>query len=234
MLYMKMSFFIGIFVASPFVLYQIWAFIAPGLYAHERTWAAPFIIAGSLFFIGGAAFGHYYLFPSTFGFLGQFGGPDMRFMPRIGEYYSFYSWFILGLGIVFQIPVVIFILARIGIVTPKLPAQVVEVRRRGLLRRLGGHHADARRRDPVHAGGTHDRALRCSESWSRGSSAAPGGARRSRMRLAGQIEADLGPHQGPLATGLPGVHLDDERRLAHRLVDRARARPCTAERTRWR
>jgi len=119
MLYMKMSFFIGIFLAAPFILYQIWAFISPGLYAHERSWAAPFIIAGSLFFVGGAAFGHYYLFPSTFGFLGQFGGPDMRFMPRIGEYYSFYSWFILGLGIVFQIPVVIFILARIGLVTPR-------------------------------------------------------------------------------------------------------------------
>jgi len=118
MLYMKMAFFVGIFVASPFVLYEIWAFIAPGLYKNEKAWAVPFIGMGSAFFILGALFGHYYLFPITFAFLGSFGGPDMRFMPKIDEYWSFYSWFLLGLGIVFQIPVIIFVLARIGLVTP--------------------------------------------------------------------------------------------------------------------
>jgi len=118
MLYMKMAFFVGIFVASPFVLYEIWAFIAPGLYKNEKAWAVPFIGMGSLFFIGGALFGHYLLFPMTFGFLSSFGGPDMRFLPRIGEYWSFYSWFLLGLGLVFQIPVVILVLSRLGLVTP--------------------------------------------------------------------------------------------------------------------
>jgi sec-independent protein translocase protein TatC len=120
MLYMKMAFFVGIFVASPFVLYEIWAFIAPGLYKHEKAWAIPFIGMGSIFFVSGALFGHYYLFPITFQFLGTFGGPDMRFMPKIDEYWSFYSWFLLGLGLVFQIPVIIFVLARIGLVTPRL------------------------------------------------------------------------------------------------------------------
>jgi sec-independent protein translocase protein TatC len=120
MLYMKMAFFVGIFVASPFVLYEIWAFIAPGLYKHEKSWAIPFIGMGSFFFILGALFGHYFLFPVTLGFLSSFGGPDMRFLPKIDEYWSFYSWFLLGLGLVFQIPVVIFVLARIGLVTPKL------------------------------------------------------------------------------------------------------------------
>src|SRR5438552_3031003 len=71
MLYMKMTFFVGIFVASPYILYQIWAFIAPGLYPHEKSWAMPFIVLGTTFFIGGAAFGHFYLFPVTFRFLGQ-------------------------------------------------------------------------------------------------------------------------------------------------------------------
>lgn len=118
MLYMKMAFFAGIFVAAPFILYQIWAFIAPGLYAHEKAWAVPFIALGSLFFLGGAAFGHTVLFPITFRFLGEFGGPDMTFMPKVDEYYSFYSWFLLGLGLVFQLPVVIFVLSRIGLVTP--------------------------------------------------------------------------------------------------------------------
>ena len=119
MLYMKMAFFVGIFVAAPFILWEIWGFISPGLYKNEKAWAFPFIGMGSLFFTGGALFGHYLLFPMTFQFLYTFGGPDMQFLPRIGEYWSFYSWFLLGLGLVFQIPVIIFVLARLGLVTPR-------------------------------------------------------------------------------------------------------------------
>ncbi|HEY8232285.1 MAG TPA: twin-arginine translocase subunit TatC [Vicinamibacteria bacterium] len=118
MLYMKMAFFVGIFLAAPFILWEIWGFIAPGLYKNEKKWAVPFIGMGTFFFTGGALFGHYLLFPLTFRFLYTFGGPEMQFMPRIGEYWSFYSWFLLGLGLVFQIPVVIFVLARLGLVTP--------------------------------------------------------------------------------------------------------------------
>ena len=117
MLYMKMSFFVGIFIAAPFLLYQLWAFIAPGLYAHEKGYAIPFVMFGTLFFIAGAAFGHYYLFPVTLKFLGEFGGTDIKFMPKISEYYDFYSWFLLALGVVFQVPVIIFVLARVGLVT---------------------------------------------------------------------------------------------------------------------
>jgi sec-independent protein translocase protein TatC len=115
MLYMKMAVFAGLFVAAPYVLYQIWAFVAPGLYRHERHYVLPFVLFGSLFFVGGALFGHYFLFPVTFGFLASFGGQDIRFMPRVGEYFTFYSWFRL----VFQTPVVIFVLSRIGLVTPR-------------------------------------------------------------------------------------------------------------------
>lgn len=117
-LYMKMSFFVGIFVALPYLLYQVWAFVAPGLYPHEKKYAVPFIVFGTLFFALGAAFGHFFLFPIAFGFLGTFGGENMEFLPKISEYYSFYSWFLLGLGAVFQLPIVIFVLARIGLVTP--------------------------------------------------------------------------------------------------------------------
>jgi sec-independent protein translocase protein TatC len=120
LLYMKMSFFVGIFLAAPYVLYQAWAFIAPGLYKHEKAWAIPFVIMGSFFFAGGALFGHYFLFPVTFRFLGQFGGEDMEFLPKVDQYFTFYSWFLLGLGAVFQTPVVIFVLSRIGLVTPRL------------------------------------------------------------------------------------------------------------------
>jgi sec-independent protein translocase protein TatC len=117
-LYMKMAFFVGIFLAAPYILYEAWAFISPGLYAHEKRYVVPFVAMGSLFFLGGAGFGHYFLFPATFAFLGSFGGADMQFLPKIDEYFSFYSWFLLGLGLVFQTPVIIFILSRIGIVTP--------------------------------------------------------------------------------------------------------------------
>jgi sec-independent protein translocase protein TatC len=117
MLYMKMAFFVGIFLASPYVLWELWGFIAPGLHKHEKSWAVPFVGMGSTFFALGAAFGHCFLFPLTFRFLGEFGGADMKFLPKIDEYYSFYSWFLLGLGLVFQIPVVIFVLSRLGLVS---------------------------------------------------------------------------------------------------------------------
>ncbi len=116
---MKMAFFVGIFVAAPYILWQVWAFISPGLYTHEKVYAVPFIFFGSLFFVGGAAFGHYFLFPMTFRFLGGFGGAGHEVHAQGSTSTTrFYSWFLLGLGLVFQIPVVIFVLARIGLVTP--------------------------------------------------------------------------------------------------------------------
>jgi len=118
LIYMKMVFFVGIFVAAPYILYQVWAFISPGLYPNERMWAIPFIVFGTLFFLGGAAFGHFFLFPITFRFLVGFGGTDMQYLPRTEDYFTFYSWFLLGLGAVFQVPVITFVLARIGLVTP--------------------------------------------------------------------------------------------------------------------
>lgn len=120
MLYMKMAFFAGIFVAAPYLLYQVWAFVAPGLYQHEKRYVVPFIAFGSLFFLIGGGFGHYVLFPMTFQFLGQYAGPEMSFKPKVSEYFDFYAWFLLGLGLIFQLPIAIFIFARIGLVTARL------------------------------------------------------------------------------------------------------------------
>jgi len=117
MLYMQMCFFAAIFLVSPYLVYQAWAFISPGLHKHEKRYAIPFIFFGSLFFVLGGLFGHYVLFPMTFHFLGQYAGSDMSFKPKISEYFSFYSYFVLALGLVFQVPIVIFVLARIGLVT---------------------------------------------------------------------------------------------------------------------
>jgi sec-independent protein translocase protein TatC len=117
-LHMKAAFFAGVFVAAPFILYQAWAFISPGLYAHEKRHVVPFVGLGSVFFVVGGAFGHLVLFPATFRFLGQYTTGDIQYLPRLTEYFSFYFWFVVGLGLVFQLPVVIFVLSRIGLVTP--------------------------------------------------------------------------------------------------------------------
>ena len=137
---------------------------------------------GSFFFILGALFGHYFLFPVTLGFLAGFGGPDMSFLPKIDEYWSFYSWFLLGLGLVFQIPVVIFVLARIGLVTPRLLLRGWKFAILALVHHLGVRHADAGRRQPDGAGGADDRPLPA------------GRARRVAVRqeAAGRVRVDRG------------------------------------------
>lgn len=117
-LHMKAAFAAGIFLAAPFILYQAWAFISPGLYPHEKRYAVPFVGLGSIFFVLGGAFGHMVLFPATFRFLGRFTNAQIEYLPRLSEYFSFYFWFVVGLGLVFQLPVVIFVLSRIGLVTP--------------------------------------------------------------------------------------------------------------------
>ncbi len=117
LLYMKVAFLVSLFVASPFILYQAWAFIAPGLYPRERRYALPFIFFASFFFVAGGAFGYYVGFPLAARFLLQVGE---EFEPalRIGSLFSFESKIILGLALVFEMPTVIYFLARLGIVTP--------------------------------------------------------------------------------------------------------------------
>ena len=116
-LYMKVAFFAGLFVAAPIVLYQLWQFIAPGLYKKERRMAAPFIIFGSLFFIAGGYFGYRFLLPATCGFFVE-TGKQFKQMITVDDYFSFSSVIILATGVVFETPILIFFLARLGIVTP--------------------------------------------------------------------------------------------------------------------
>ena len=132
MLYMKMAFFVGIFLAAPYLLYQVWAFVAPGLYAAREDLRRPLHRDGhrcSSWAARPSATTCCSRSPSAS--WSQFGGEDMQFLPKVDEYYSFYSWFLLGLGLVFQLPVVIFVLARIGLVTPGLPDPPLQVRGAG-------------------------------------------------------------------------------------------------------
>lgn len=116
-LHLKMSFFAGIFVASPVLVWQAWRFISPGLYAHERKFAVPFIFSGTFFFLLGAYFAHRVVFPVAARFFTTFGGGGIKIMLTVSQVFSFYSKFILGMGLVFEIPTLVFILARIGIVS---------------------------------------------------------------------------------------------------------------------
>ena len=116
-LYMKVAFFAGLFLAAPVILMQVWLFIAPGLYKRERRLAAPFIIFGSVFFILGGYFGYRFLLPATCAFFVE-TGKQFKQMITVDDYFSFASLIILACGIVFETPILIFFLARLGIVTP--------------------------------------------------------------------------------------------------------------------
>jgi sec-independent protein translocase protein TatC len=116
-LYMKVAFFAGIFIASPVVIYQLWKFISPGLYKRERRYAAPFIIFATLFFLLGGWFGYRYLLPGTCAFFVE-TGKEFKQMIKVDEYFSFASTIIFATGLVFETPILIFFLARLGIVTP--------------------------------------------------------------------------------------------------------------------
>ena len=116
-LYMKMAFFAGLFVASPIVIMQLWMFISPGLYKRERRWAVPFIVFASIFFILGGYFGYRVLLPATCGFFVE-TGKQFKQMITIDDYFSFSTMIILAAGLVFETPILIFFLARLGIVTP--------------------------------------------------------------------------------------------------------------------
>jgi sec-independent protein translocase protein TatC len=117
MLYMKVAFFAAIFVASPIIMWQVWRFISPGLYKRERRYAAPFIIFASAFFILGGYFGYRVILPGTCAFFVE-TGRQFKQMIKIDEYFSFASTIILATGAVFETPILIFFLARLGIVTP--------------------------------------------------------------------------------------------------------------------
>jgi len=121
--YMKIGFIAGVILASPFILYQIWAFIAPGLYRHEKGYIVPFVLGGSLFFTLGVLFGYFIAIPVGFRFLLGYATDFIKPMPSMKEYLTFTVKFLLAFGLVFEFPVVLVLLARIGIVDAKMLAK---------------------------------------------------------------------------------------------------------------
>jgi sec-independent protein translocase protein TatC len=117
MLTMKTGALGGLILASPYVIYQFWLFIAPGLYSHEKRFAIPFVLFSTTFFLLGAAFSHYVAFPWTWKFFLGWTTSYMRFLPNIGDAFSLYVKMLLGFGLIFQMPTVVFFLARMKLVT---------------------------------------------------------------------------------------------------------------------
>src|SRR6266478_5294578 len=118
-LYITVALIAGVVVASPFIMYQVWMFIAPGLYSNEKRLAIPFVVFTTAGFVLGALFNHYIAFPFMMAFFGSFNTPDLAFMPKFEDVFGLYSKMLLGMGVVFQMPTVVFFLAKMKMVTAR-------------------------------------------------------------------------------------------------------------------
>jgi sec-independent protein translocase protein TatC len=118
-LYVQIALIMGVVLAAPFIMYQVWMFIAPGLYSNEKRLAIPFVLFTTIGFVFGAAFNHYVAFPFMMAFFASFNTPDLAFMPKLEDVFGLYSKMLLGMGIVFQMPTVVFFLAKMKMVTAR-------------------------------------------------------------------------------------------------------------------
>jgi sec-independent protein translocase protein TatC len=114
---MKVTLMFALIVALPWVFYQLWAFVAPGLYAHEKRLVLPLVISSSLLFIAGVAFCYFLVFGRVFHFISEFAPTSIAVMPDIENYLDFVMSMCLAFGATFEVPVVVVILVRMGIVS---------------------------------------------------------------------------------------------------------------------
>lgn len=122
-LYVKVSLYAALCLSIPFLLWQIWAFVSPGLYPHERGYVTPFILLSSISFVLGAAFAYKIIFPPAARYLLGLG-QDFRLLLKADDYFDFIIIVMLGMGIVFQMPAITYVLARIGLITAKFMIKI--------------------------------------------------------------------------------------------------------------
>jgi sec-independent protein translocase protein TatC len=116
---LKISFVAALLVASPFVFAQLWLFVAPGLYAKEKKVVIPFVACSTLLFVAGAGFAHFVAYPMMWKFFASYSMDGVQFLPTLDETFSFYVYTLLGSGAVFEMPMLVFFLARFGIVNAR-------------------------------------------------------------------------------------------------------------------
>ena len=121
--YMKVGLIAGLFVASPVVLYQIWLFVAPALYSHEKRYVIPFVCSSTLLFVGGAAFGYFVIFPIIARFFMHFTTDFIQPAPRLKESLSFCSMLLLTFGFAFELPIFILFLSKLGVIDFRMLAR---------------------------------------------------------------------------------------------------------------
>jgi sec-independent protein translocase protein TatC len=118
-LYVTVSLYSAIAMAMPLLLLQVWGFVSPALYQHEKRYVTPFILLSTIAFVAGAAFAYYILFPPAVRYLLGLG-EDFRLLLRASDYFDLITLIMLAMGIIFQMPAVAYVLARIGLITPGL------------------------------------------------------------------------------------------------------------------
>jgi len=114
----KLAFFVALFLAMPVILYQLWAFVAPGLYRHEKRLAVPILFSAMVLFYVGCAFAYFLVLPAVFAFMTSVAPAGVAVMPDIGRYLDFVLVLFLAFGLCFEVPVVLIILVALGVVTP--------------------------------------------------------------------------------------------------------------------
>jgi sec-independent protein translocase protein TatC len=115
-IYIKVGFIAGLFLALPYVLYEIWLFVKPGLYEREKKLAAPFIVLATGLFYTGAAFCYFIVFPAAFQFFLSFESPELKPMIDIKEYVSLFTMLLLAFGLIFETPIIVVLIGLLGLV----------------------------------------------------------------------------------------------------------------------
>ena len=119
-LYIAIALIVGVVLAMPFIMYQFWQFLSPVIPQGARKFSIPFVLLTTVGFIAGAAFNHWIAFPYMMVFFASFNTPDLRFMPKLDDVFDLYTKMLLGMGAVFQMPAVVFFLAKAGLVSARL------------------------------------------------------------------------------------------------------------------
>ncbi len=116
--YIKVALIAGIILAIPVIFYELWMFLAPALYRREKGYLIPFVLFSSILFLVGSLFGYFVVFPYGFKFFIGFATEDIQALPSVKQYFSFTIRLLLAFGLVFELPVVVFFMTKIGLITP--------------------------------------------------------------------------------------------------------------------